>query len=343
VSIGTVGGERQLTNVAAGTEDTDAVNLGQLNSALTAMGAESVLQLQSIAAVFGGGATIGADGMLSAPTYGIQGGSYYNVGDAFGAVDSALAGFDSALANFDSALASFGDTLSSLTTRVTDVENRPIPEGGSHIPVGTGDGLAIGENSHAADASDTAVGTDATVGAENGVALGNGATVTADATNSVALGAGSLANEANTVSVGSAGNERRVTNVAAGTASTDAANVGQMQAGDAQTLATANAYTDSKMQAWSDQFNDITTRLQKQDARIDQQGAMSAAMLNMAINAANSRSDRGRIGVGAGWQNGEGAMSIGYSKQIGDRASFSIGGAFSSDDSSAGVGFGIDH
>jgi hypothetical protein len=69
---------------------------------------------------------------------------------------------------------------------------------------------------------------------------------------------------------------------------------------------------------------------------------MNAAMMNMAINAANSRSEHGRIGVGAGWQNGESALSVGYSKQIGERASFSLGGAFSSDDTSAGVGFGID-
>jgi hypothetical protein len=46
----------------------------------------------------------------------------------------------------------------------------------------------------------------------------------------VALGAGSIADQANTVSVGSAGNERKVVNVAAGTASTDAVNVGQLNA-----------------------------------------------------------------------------------------------------------------
>src|SRR3546814_15826191 len=33
VSVGDVGGERQITNVAAGTEDTDAVNLAQPNEA----------------------------------------------------------------------------------------------------------------------------------------------------------------------------------------------------------------------------------------------------------------------------------------------------------------------
>jgi autotransporter adhesin len=36
VSMGSKGHERQITNVAAGTEDTDAVNLGQMNSALHA-------------------------------------------------------------------------------------------------------------------------------------------------------------------------------------------------------------------------------------------------------------------------------------------------------------------
>ena len=46
--------------------------------------------------------------------------------------------------------------------------------------------------------------------------------------------------------------------------------------------------------------------------------------------------------MGAGWQNGEGALSVGDSKQIGERASISLGGAFSSDEFSAGVGFGLD-
>ena len=113
-----------------------------------------------------------------------------------------------------------------------------------------------------------------------------------------------------------------------------------------EALTRANAYTDGRLQSLSDEFSglrdEIGLRLGKQDERIDRQGAMSSAMMNMAINAANSRSTRGRVAVGAGWQNGESALSVGYSKAIGDRASVSIGGAFSSDDSSAGVGFGID-
>jgi autotransporter adhesin len=152
-----------------------------------------------------------------------------------------------------------------------------------------------------------------------------------------------------------------VTNVADGVDASDAATVGQVQAANSQTLASANSYTDTtatktldsaksytdqRFDMLNDRFTelgrDIDRRLGRQERRLDRQGAMSSAMMNMALNAAGSRSPRGRIAVGAGWQNGQNALSIGYGKQIGERASFSFGGAFSGDDRSAGAGFGID-
>jgi autotransporter adhesin len=328
------------------------------------IGADNVAQLNSVAAALGGGTTLDVNGWLSAPTYSIQGSNYYDVGSTFTAIDG---------------------TLTSLASRVFTLEQTP----GLGLPVGTGNGLALGTGSNATDTTDTAYGAGANVGADSGTAIGSGANIASTATNAVAVGSnssvtaangtaigenasvtangavaigqGSVADQANTVSVGSVGNERRVTNVAAGTAATDAANVGQVQAGDAATLASANTYTDTTatqtltrantytdnhMQALNDQFSDLTDnvnqRLEHQDQRIDKQGAMSAAMLNMAINASNSRSPRGRIGAGLGWQGGEAAMSVGYSKQVGEHASFSIGGAFSGSEQSVGAGFGVD-
>ncbi|RBB28294.1 adhesin, partial [Xanthomonas oryzae pv. oryzae] len=150
----------------------------------------------------------------------------------------------------------------------------------------------------------------------------------------------------NTVSVGSVGAERQITNVAAGRSDTDAANLAQVSAGDARTLSSATRYTDSRVSALSDSFSqlhdDSMRRFQNMDRRIDRLGAMSAAMLNMAINAAGTQSERGRISVGAGFQSSEHALSIGYARKIGERASFSLGGAFSGNDSSAGLGFGVD-
>ena len=48
-----------------------------------------------------------------------------------------------------------------------------------------------------------------------------------------------------------------------------------------------------------------------------------------------------RVGVGTGYSNGKTALSVGYQRAISDRATLTIGGAFSSGESSAGVGFGF--
>ena len=130
-----------------------------------------------------------------------------------------------------------------------------------------------------------------------------------------------------------------------------------MEQADSATLASANRYTDARISEYAgfdpsslqgrmdvleDRFDGIDHRLERQDRRIDRQGAMGAAMLNMAINAAGSRSERGRIAVGAGFQGGREALSVGYGRRVGERASFSLGAAFSGSERSAGVGFGID-
>jgi len=152
-------------------------------------------------------------------------------------------------------------------------------------------------------------------------------------------------------------NGTRISNVQAGVNGTDAANVDQVRQGISEsrtytdtktqeTLRDAKAYTDTRVDdMWRgmDEFSaHVDRRFHETDKRITRQSAMTAAMVNMATNAAGSRSERGRIGAGLGWSSGERALSIGYSRAIGERASFSIGGALSGGESSAGVGFGID-
>ncbi|NLC61799.1 MAG: hypothetical protein GX761_11035, partial [Gammaproteobacteria bacterium] len=164
-----------------------------------------------------------------------------------------------------------------------------------------------------------------------------------------------VADRANTVSVGAEGSERQIVNVAAGTADTDAANVGQVNAAAAQsrsytdtvatqTLSSANAYTDQQFAVWNDNFEafrgDVERRFHDVDRRLDRQGAMSAAMLNMATSAAGIRTQN-RIGVGVGFQSGESALSVGYQRAISERATITFGGAFSGDESSVGIGAGF--
>ncbi|EJE6497615.1 YadA-like family protein, partial [Salmonella enterica] len=152
-------------------------------------------------------------------------------------------------------------------------------------------------------------------------------------------------------------NGTRISNVQAGVAGTDAANVDQVRQGIAEsrtytdtktqeTLRESKAYTDSRVDDMWRGVEDIAAQVDRRfhetDKRINRQSAMTAAMVQMATNAAGSRSERGRIGAGLGWSSGERALSIGYSRAIGERGSFSIGGALSGGESSAGVGFGFD-
>src|SRR5690606_1271506 len=111
-----------------------------------------------------------------------------------------------------------------------------------------------------------------------------------------------------------------------------------------QTLNSANAYTDQRFTVLNDDFNTLRAqvdhRFYEVDKRFDQMGAMSAAMLNMATSAAGVRTQNG-IGVGVGYQGGESALTVGYQRAISDRATMTIGGAFSGDDTSVGSGVGF--
>ena len=52
--------------------------------------------------MLGGGAAVTAFGTVSAPTYLIQGGNYFNVGDALSALDGAISGLDSRVTELES-------------------------------------------------------------------------------------------------------------------------------------------------------------------------------------------------------------------------------------------------
>ena len=62
--------------------------------------------------------------------------------------------------------------------------------------------------------------------------------------------------------------------------------------------------------------------------------------VGMATSTAGLRTQN-RLGVGVGFQGGQTAMSIGYQRARSDRATVTLGGAFSGDDTSVGVGAGI--
>jgi len=190
VSVGAAGTERRITNVAAGQNATDAVNVSQLQSEDA-----KVNQIgTSTASSLGGGSTYDTTtGTITNPTYSVGGTTVNNVGDA--------------LTNLDGRTTQNTSDITNINNTLNNITNGGVATRYFHANTTLPDSQATGAES---------------------VAIGGNAQSLA--TNSVALGSNSAADRANTVSVGSAGNERQITNVAAGTADTDAVNLAQLKA-----------------------------------------------------------------------------------------------------------------
>uniref|UniRef100_UPI0025F9BD25 YadA family autotransporter adhesin n=1 Tax=Paraburkholderia sp. TaxID=1926495 RepID=UPI0025F9BD25 len=212
VSIGSVGAERQITNVAAGqlsAASTDAVNGSQLyatNQALSSLDAAINNLGDTVSKNLGGGSTHNsADGTVGAPSYVVNNHTYDNVGDALAAAANGSGAYYYGV-------------------------NDGGTQGGNYNNDGaTGsNSIAMGVNTVSSGTNSTAVGNGASANGTGSTALGNGAI--ASGTNSVALGANSVASAPNTVSVGAPGSERTISNVAPGVNGTDAVDVNQLGA-----------------------------------------------------------------------------------------------------------------
>ncbi|HEY1138598.1 MAG TPA: YadA-like family protein, partial [Lysobacter sp.] len=345
VSIGSAGSERKLTHLAAGSDDTDAVNVAQLRA----------VQITANDALPWDASANGGAGAFSANHLGVGPNKIVNVANgeiATGSLDSinggqVHAGLQQLATHFGGNAAVGGGGLVGAPSYelggnvFNDVGSALAALNGrlASLEASTGGGVADGRFTAQAAAPASATGT-------SSVAAGSNAQ--ASANNSVALGANSVADRADTVSVGARGAERQVVNVADGTAATDAVNVQQMQAQSATTLTQANVYTDQRvseivavpMQAIEDLRGQVDDQFRHTDRRINRQGAMNAAMVHMASSAANIQT-RNRVSVGAGYAEGQEALAVGYQRQLKPNVSFSLGAAFSGSEQSAGAGIGV--
>ncbi|ATD68707.1 hypothetical protein CNR27_05045 [Luteimonas chenhongjianii] len=363
----------RLTNLARGAvsaSSTDAITGGQLHGAL-----------QTTADALGGGAAVTAFGTISAPTFAIQGGNYFSVGDAFGALDAEISGLKQQVGDIDTAMrtsANRGDgavaSKDARTGAAASVTSAPA------TPVATPTGTDVANTDEVASAPDVqaeageARGGVTTTAAEDRASRGeiagtsvesvhadsgDGSAVATVAEEPAAQGTDATADTAGSsrvsgvptpasvsapVAVDSAG-----TPIAGGAAAApaDAISADVRAYADStatQAVSSANAYTDQRFAAFNDSFDtfkgDVERRFYDTDRRIDRQGAMGAAMLNMATSAAGIRTQN-RVGVGVGFQGGESALSVGYQRAISDRATMTVGGAFSGDEKSIGVGAGF--
>ncbi|SIT43220.1 YadA domain-containing protein [Paraburkholderia piptadeniae] len=201
----------KLTNVAAGTANTDAVNLKQLKDL---------------------GANIDGSGNVTSGFIAYDdatNGSVSLKGTGGTKIRNVAAGSLSASsmeAVNGSQLYQTNQNVSNVAANVSNVTNvvNNIVTGGGITYFHANSSLA---DSQAGGANSVAIGGNAQASTAGSVAIGSNARTTA--TDAVALGSGSLADRANTVSVGAGGAERQIVNVAAGTQNTDAVNLKQLK------------------------------------------------------------------------------------------------------------------
>ncbi|MBR8151105.1 YadA family autotransporter adhesin [Burkholderia vietnamiensis] len=333
-SVSLVGGNANaavvLKNVAAGTDDTDAVNVKQLKSVQSNLDQLGALAVQyddaskSSITLGGAGGTritnVKAGALNATSTDAVNGSQLY-------ATNQQVAQNTTDISNLQSNVTNIANGRAGLVQQQD--ENGAImvgkDSGGTSVNfAGTsGDrvlsGVAAGVNANDAvnmaqfnSALNTAAANDriraaATDANTTWIARADagsiGSTATATGKNAVAVGQGSVADRDNSFSVGAQGNERQITNVAAGTAPTDAVNVQQLNDNLNAASTQAKGYTDQRVGQVYNAFNDL---------KKDMYGGVASAM---AVAGLPQPTGAGRSMVSAATSNyhGQQGFAAGYS------------------------------
>ena len=350
VSVGdkTEGESRQITNVAAGTQDTDAVNVAQLKKlqeTVTATAGEAGKHTTVIAGDYvtvteGTNAASGKEYTISGPQLGSTDGTVtitdkvengkkvgYNLSVDTSAISGTVnKGIDFAGDSGSAINKKMGETLEIKggAAELTDNNIGVVSEGGA-LKVKLAKNITGVETltvSEKITVGETTVGKDTvttkTVEAET-VKAGD----TTINTEGVSIQNGPSITK-NNVDM----HNQQIHNVADGTDKHDAATVGQVE----------KLYQEA-----GKEINRIDNRVDRLDSRVDKVGAGAAALA--ALHPVDFDADD-KVDVAAGWGHykGQNAMALGAFYRPDERTMFSIGGAFGNGENliNAGVTFKLD-
>ncbi|VWD12535.1 hemagglutinin [Burkholderia lata] len=333
-SVSLIGGDTNaavvLKNVAAGTDDTDAVNVKQLKgvqSSLNQLGALAVQyddSSKSTITLGGAGGTritnVQAGTLSATSTDAVNGSQLYatNQQVAKNTTDiTNLQGNVTNIANGKAGLVQQQDPNGAITVGKDSGGTSVNFSGTAGDRVLTGVAAGVNNNDAvnmgqfnnalknvAANDQIRAAVTDANTSWIARADAGSiGSTATATGKNAVAVGQGSVADRDNSFSVGAKGSERQVTNVAAGTAPTDAVNVQQLNDNLSTASNQAKGYTDQRIGQVYNSFNDL---------KKDMYGGVASAM---AVAGLPQPTGAGRSMVSAATSNyhGQQGFAAGYS------------------------------
>ncbi len=331
-SVSLVGGNAAspvvLKNLAAGVDDTDAVNVKQLKavqSGINQLGAMAVTYDDSSKSIItlGGGAggtkitNVQAGTLSAASTDAVNGSQLYATNQQVAKNTTDITNLQENVTNVTNGRAGLvqqqdpnGQITVGAGTGGASV-NIANSAGGNRVLTGVGagvnsnDAVNVGQLNNAlrdvsANQAIKAAATDSnTTWITRAEAGSFGSTATATGKNAVAVGQGSVADRDNSFSVGAKGSERQVTNVAAGTAPTDAVNVQQLN----DNVAASRSYTDQRV---GQVYNDLNT------VKKDMFGGVASAL---AVAGLPQPTGPGRSMVSAATANyrGQQGFAAGYS------------------------------
>jgi autotransporter adhesin len=320
-------GNQKITNVAAGTASSDAVNVGQLDTAVGGL----QTQINNINQSGSGEFQTSADSTGSPSATGEN--------SAAGGANATASGTDSvAVGNGSTASGDQGTALGTTAT-ASGTGSTAIGDGAQ----ATGDNsVALGAGSVAGDADTVSVGSAGNERKITNVAAGTAPTDAVNVSQLQASQEGGVQYDTNpdgstnynSVTMNPGGDGPTVIhNVASGVANTDAVNLGQVNTAIAGAVTQANNYTDQRFSELKGSLNQIGNR-----ANAGIASAIAAASLPQPY-APNQSS----LGVGMGTFRGEAGIAVGLSK-ISESGRFIIKANVNSDtrgDVGAGVGAGI--
>ena len=268
----------KITNLKAGTADTDAVNVKQMKSAL----ADKADKATTLAGYGIDDAYTKEEVEQRIASGGVEviEGKKYDASDkkATATGKGAFAsGYNNEAAGIKSTAVGYGNTVK-----------------GNYSGAFGDPNIISGDNSYA-------VGNNNEIAGHNNFVLGNNVKIASTVENSAAIGNNSTVTESNVISVGSADNKRRIVNVADGINPTDAATVGQLNSVAGQienAIAPAVQNMQNQLGAVSNEVREV--------------GAMSAALAGLHyVEPSGEEGDKFVGAVAYGGYRGESAGAIG--------------------------------
>ncbi len=333
-------GGNTITNVAAGVNDTDAVNVAQLNQTnqqVTDLSNRTDTLGESVASGLGGNSSYDPLTGQVTTDLNVGGTSYTDVNSAINAIN--------ATANAGWNIQANGGAASNIATNgtlnVTQGSNTQVTLQGNELQVAVVDNPTFSGMVTANGGLTVGAGQTVDMGGNVVTNVGAGAVnaTSTDAVNGSQLYAASMAaqnsvqyDEGHTsVTFNPGGDAIQLHNVAAGTAPTDAVNVAQLNAGMNDAVARANSYTDSRIMMLEYDLGNA-----RRDANAGTAGALAAAGLPQAYEPG-----KGMIAGGVGYYDGQTAFAIGGSRVSDDGRIIVKAGATYNTRGRAGANVGV--